>query len=89
MLYGNRNGHADHRERHACDYRADGKTGGMRYAKKFRIPSEKTMANACDAGENLIGHALPLLSAHGLRFPAALRRYGLIRSSHISHFNSA
>ena len=64
------------------------KTGGMRYAKKFRIPSEKTMANACDAGENLIGHALPLLSAHGSRFPAALLA-ALIRSSHISHFNSA
>ena len=75
VLHGNRDRHADHRERHAGDHRADGESCGVRYAKQLRIPSEKTLADVFDADEDIVGHAcrsFPLTVS--LVTSAALRR---------------
>jgi len=75
MLHGNRDRHADHWERHAGDYRSDGESRGVRYAKQLRIPSEKTLADVFDADEDIVGHAcrsFPLTVS--LVTSAALRR---------------
>ena len=56
MLHGDRDRHADHRERHAGDDRADGVPCGVGYAQKLGVPAEHATADILDAGDDRIGH---------------------------------